>query len=249
MNVVVATSRGGWIKQKLPPGTTVSINPGSSLKTLTEIAKVQTPPPNRLPHRPFIYFIAGVPDLTEKIKSQSRNYHYCEIIFVEELETASNRFIKQLEITQTEILKHGATPIFSTITKFNLATYNLNLKLKNKTSVHHHIDFYHDMQYRLDLAIDIINTSIIRLNHRIHVATPLLHTSIIETRGKKSHRYKFYRWDFLHDGLHPSDTLLNKWAKSLIYCFNNNSSSSSSDSSELSSPDRPWRRGKRQRLN
>ena len=72
MDYVIASSRGFELKSILPKGTTVDVNPGGSLKLLTARALTLLPSTHRLPATPHVYFIAGIPDLTEKLTSPKK---------------------------------------------------------------------------------------------------------------------------------------------------------------------------------
>ena len=90
MNVihVVSSSRGGPLKIRLPPGTTVNTTHRGKLKGLTNTAErpLPPPPPPRLPNKAHVYSVCGVPDITEKIDSTNRRrYRYREIMYVSDL--------------------------------------------------------------------------------------------------------------------------------------------------------------------
>ena len=147
MNVIVSSSRGGPLKRIFHPGTTVNSTPGGKLKGLTNTAVRLLPPPHRLPNKTHVYFVCGVPDITEKIDfTNRRHFHYREIIYVSDPATTIKKLKTQFETTQSEILQHGAIPIFATILKFNLSIYNLYLRKTNRTSVLYHTDHYKEMQ-------------------------------------------------------------------------------------------------------
>ena len=244
MDFVVASSRGGGLKPHLPRGTTVDVNPGAELHKLKDRAVKLISPPNR-PYKPHVYFIGGVPDISELVKSESRSFRYREVIYVEKCEDTIERVKKNIMICQSSVVRNGAVPIFCTIPKYNLALYNNSLLQNQKTTCLLHSEHYQDMQERMDSTIDSVNDFIIRTNARNNVHTPCLHTSIKRRRGRAGHGYYVYLWHLLKDGLHAGDYLLTEWAKALKAAIRKNRSDDSDE--ENRSPKRSWRSEKRQR--
>ena len=242
MNVIVSSSRGGPLKRRLPPGTTVNSTPGGKLKGLTNTAVRLLPPPHRLPNKTHVYFVCGVPDITEKIDSTNRrHYNYREIIYVSDPARTIEKLKTQFETTQSEILQHGVIPIFATIPKFNLSIYNLYLRKTNRTSVLYHTDHYKEMQNITNTIINELNGHLSKLNKKVKMSTPFLHDTITEYRGHKQECYLIYRWDLLRNGLHASDVLADKWASVLQNCFRLNRQNDDSDDVNRSLK-RSWRR-------
>ena len=247
MNIVVSSSRRGGLKDLLPRGTLVDVNPGGKFKLLKHKAASLLPPPYRLHHKPHVYVLGGVPDITEKVKSKSpSSYHYTEIIFAHESETVIEKVKTEIKSCQSHILKKGAVPVFCTISKFNLNIYNNSLLEDRKTSILLHSEFYDDMQTRIDIGVDAINDYIIKLNSAINMKTPCLHTSLKKRRGSSGHGYYVYDWGLYKDGLHANDRIRSDWAKSLKVAFCKNREFDDSDE-ENRSPKRSWRGEKRQR--
>ena len=145
---------------------------------------------------------------------------------------------------QSKIMAHGALPIFATIPKFHLETYNNTMLKHCKTSIHLHRDFYPEMQERLNITIDKINEFICQINRRQRVSIPFLHTTIMKRRGRKKTSYYIYHWHLLDDGLHPSDQLKEQWANSISAAIRKNRTKDDSDS-DPHSPKRSWLREKR----
>lgn len=245
MNVVVSSSRGRPLKGRLPKDAILNVNPGAKFKALATVAKSIIPPPHRYKNKTHIYFIGGVPDISEKINSMDRyNYKYTESVFFEESDEAVSRLKSQIERTHREIIRMGAIPIFATIPKFRFDHYNSHCLRNNKTSCLLHSNSYGNMQRRANTVIDQINGHISSLNKRVGMSTPFLHDTITEVRGRGKKRYTIYKWELLYDGLHATDDLATKWASVLKNCFAINRKNDESDQ-EMNSPKRSWRRERR----
>ena len=243
MDVVVASSRGRNIKKHLPLGTICDFKSGGKLKTLTPIAKAITPTYNQ-PRRPHVYFLCGVPDISELVKSPNQNeYFYREAIYVEKPEATFERVTKLLDKSQRDILKHGALPVFATIPQFNIEIYNnymLTDERPQTNHLHHTTQDYNVMQKNLMEAIDRINGYISHINKKVGASTPFLHDTVKQYRGRKGKRYYAYMWGRYRDGLHPGDDLLKKWAEVLSNTFRINREKDVPD--EESSPKRAWKK-------
>lgn len=183
MNIIVASSRGYGLKDHLPSGTSVDVNPGAKLKFLTSRVPCLVPHPHKLKSPPSVYIIAGIPDLTEKLTSKNPRYRYTECIFVEEPEVAANRVKQEIVISKQSMCDYGVRPIFCTIPKMNIRIYNNSLLKKRKTLSLLHSDHYTDMQIRLNKTIDLLNSFIIQCNIDSRVCTPCLNTTV-KTRAR-----------------------------------------------------------------
>ena len=248
MNIIVSSSRGGGLKEYLPSGTIVDVNPGGKLKVLKHKAVSLLPPPHRLNRKPHVYILGGVPDITELAKSSSPDFWYRESIFVHDSAPTIDKVKAEIMSCQAHIIKQGAVPIFCTIAKFNLNIYNNSLLKDGKTSILYHSDHYDDMQIRIDEVIDSVNDFIIKINRDIHMKTPCVHTCIKERRGSSGHGYYTYNWGLFKDGLHARPRLYQNWAKSLKVAFRKNRENEDSEE-ENRSPKRSWRREKRHKPN
>ena len=183
---VAASSRGAHLEKYLPKGTTVSVTSGGKLDTLKEKAKKLLPPSHGHTKRHHIYFLGGIPDITELLEDKDQNYR--EAVFSEEPSVTSERVISKMKECQRFFLELGALPIFCTIPKTWQAKYNLSCLLNGKTSTLRLVDKYQSMQENLDSAMDIINNQIYELNNKVKVSTPFLHQTIREKRGKKGQK-------------------------------------------------------------
>ena len=244
MDVVVGSSRAFDIVPHMSPGTTVEALPGGKLKNLVPLAKTITPPTYKLSRRPHIYFLCGVPDLSELIKSPEHHpYHYKEVIYVEEPSDTINRYKIALDYAQREIVRHGALPVFATIPQFSLEIYNKHMHTCKppKTQHSHHTADYTTMQHNLQEAIDAINGYISSINKKVGASTPFLHDTVRQCRGRKGRRYYVYKWDRYRDGLHAGDYLAKQWASVLENTFRLNRERDE-DQEEPVSPKRSWKK-------
>ena len=138
MNVLVAASRGGGIKERLPKGTidTADVTPGAKLSTLKDKMPSILSSSGRLSPQTHVYIMAGVPDITIKLKTHRPRY--AEVIYREELDETVSRVEREINSIATCVKHLGAIPVFCTITKCNIQKYNHSLLTKNKTSALHY---------------------------------------------------------------------------------------------------------------
>ena len=108
-------------------------------------------------------------------------------------------------------MQHHASARFRLITFQNGTTHAFPPK-KNPT----HLEFtdqYEYMQASLQSIIDDINTYIIQTNVNNDMHTPQLHQQVKHAKGKGKFVFKY---NLLQDGVHPHDTIKQKWAHSLL---------------------------------
>ena len=115
----MCTSRGKGLEDalySLPENPIINphfiVRPGTPILDLTREAEniiTHSSTPNSLIH---VYFIAGLIDITEKIK----DHIYEEVIFNESPESAPPRVMSLIYQSSKSILKTGATPCYATIT-------------------------------------------------------------------------------------------------------------------------------------
>jgi hypothetical protein len=250
MDIIIATSRGAGVERHLREmghDTRVFVNPGGKLSKMALLAKDLLPPPHRhtLPTR--IYYIAGIPDITEKYTSRSQSYKYTECIYTE-LTTKTIQRVTQ-DITQAE--QHtkslGAIPIFCTIANMNIEKYNTSLINKHKTTQLNHSDHYPEMQRRLNLTIDAVNAHIALTNKNNNMSTPFLHCALKKRRGNTRNKHYIYAWDKLYDGVHGDDSTKHTWARTLHVAMNKNiqALTQADTDSDTASPKRSWKGEKR----
>ena len=251
MDVVVASSRGFELEEGLkkefkdifPPGTLIKAITGGKLKHLTPLAKELTPSYTHS-KRPHIYFVCGVPDISEIVRSPNKtHYFYKEVIYVEEPEKTIERVKELLDTTQRDIIKHGALPVFSTIPQFNIEIYNnhmLTCKKPKTKHLHHTKTDYDTMQKNLMQSIDQINGYISHINKKVGASTPFLHDTVKESRARKGSKYYAYKWKRYRDGLHAGEYLTKTWAQVLSNTMRINRAKEDSD--DEGSPKRAWKK-------
>ena len=217
MDLVMCTSRGKGLEDalySLPENPIINphfiVRPGTPILDLTREAEniiTHSSTPNSLIH---VYFIAGLIDITEKIK----DHIYEEVIFNESSESAPPRVMSLIYQSSKSILNTGATPCYATITPMHLNTWNEHRLNIHRTSYLLHHNHYDSMQTNLNKAVTEINSLITELNIRNHIQTPRLAQHTLYKPGQRRPTYKF-RHHLLADGIHASDTLKNIWAKTL----------------------------------
>ena len=212
MNYLIAASRGGGIKEMIPKKYLdhAEVKPGATIAKLAETAVSLLPPPRRNISSPHVYIMAGIPDLTIKVKSDDPCYCYTESIFIDEPITAIARVKNEIDLCGQSIRQAGGIPIFCTITNGNIAKYNHTFLTDGRTSTHHH----NDMHSRLTESIDEINYYIDTTNQRAGMSTPMCHRAIQQRRGRRG-SYYIYQWEGLHDGIHGTPGTRKTWAESI----------------------------------
>ena len=199
MDVVLASSRGFDLEELLPAGTRLEPVNGGKLKQLTARAKSMLPLGCKYASRPHVYFVCGIPDISELAKSPNQQlYFYREAIYVESPSETFETVKKLLDNAQRCIIERGALPIFSTIPQYNIEIYNNHMltdKRPKTAHLHHTQADYKIMQQNLSEAIDTLNGYISTINKKVGASTPFLHDTIKESRSRKGRRYYAYRWE------------------------------------------------------
>ena len=143
-------------------------------------------------------------------------------------------------------MEHGALPIFCTIPGMSFEIYNKYTLSQGSTTYLKYTEQYTTMQEKLNKTLEIINSKIHKINKKINVATPFIHETIRERRGRKNRRYYTYSWDKFIDGLHaPSDPtkpmlLLTEWMNIILNAIKINEGRHE-NTEEEGSPKRSWR--------
>ena len=263
MNFIVATSRGkGLLALNGHPNTVLRFHSGASIADLTDVAKdlIEDHPQDPLGDRHFVYFVAGLPDVTllqkRKFNMHHRSYLYQEVVFKEEPSEAFHRVKELYEHADAQIKISNAIPVFSTIAPSSLHTWNSLRLYQQKTTHLLHFKHYSKMQDNLITTILQLNTFIRKLNQQNGVATPQLAKEIIYRRGNSTR----VRYGKLDDGVHPSPKIQEAWTNTLKSvldlnrgkmdlvtatlphnppCYNSADNTSSSD--EDQEPKRSWK--------
>ena len=229
MNIIASTSRGRAVKpffiteyHHISPYHFISL-PGGKFDSLTTMAvnfiHESTPTPKPV----HVYFLAGLPDLTHKIRNSNEKYE--EVIFEEKPEIATHRMISTIIKTHETILAKGARAIFCPIIPINISKWNITRHSQKKTCFLKHQEKYPIMQKDLHQTITSINQFIVTINKENHLATPFIDRNLITSIPAKSpnlqSKYKFSYIQF-RDGCHPSEKIAHSWASALISSIDKN---------------------------
>ena len=258
MNILVASSRGVGMKERIGkgvPGASLSsshVMPGGTLNQITDKAIEAIPDTIHTSALPHIYIIAGVPDITHKLKGRQSGRYYTESVYTGDPDNTIQNIKSRIDTCAAAIIRKGAKPIFSTISPINLDKYNNNLLQSGKTCTLKHTYEYPNMQKHIDHIIAQINTHIRLTNRQTGVSTPFTHTAVLKRHGKGRKGYYKPDWGALYDGIHGTDDTKDKWAHTLTTCIQINRGikskkrKQSSSDDEVRSPKRAWKheRGK-----
>ena len=224
MDLIMTTSRGRdlYKEMRLLPGHDAinpifSVHPGSSFTFLTETAIEiinHSPYPNRNIH---VYFVAGLIDLSEKITDINYREYICNDSFTDSF----THMRTLLDDTQEKITNTGATPCFATITPMHIDTSNHHLLHTHKTSYLLHFNHYDSMQENHIEATVLTNGYITLLNSHLNMHTPRLAQDILYKPSSRRPTHRF-RHHVLPDGIHPDNTIKQKWAKTLLETISTN---------------------------
>ena len=209
---IYSTSRGKEIKESLNKLINLKVSshvsPGGSMESIANQAQRDI---TNIDGSGLCIFVAGLPDLTEREKDYEENYE--EVVYTRETPKETSYRLDSIYANASSIVKEeGWTPIFCTIIPMSLTDWNNTRLAQNKTHYLLHHNHYEDMQYHLNLAVELSNKSIVAINRSNHVHTPYLHNTIIKVDHQK-HTYKFNR---LVDGVHPNKAVLEQMSK-IIY--------------------------------
>ena len=82
MNILMASSRGGGIDKLMKRETPLKghIYPGGTLAFMTTRLSKALPPPHTSQTTPHVYILAGIPDITTRLKERS-THMYTESVY------------------------------------------------------------------------------------------------------------------------------------------------------------------------
>jgi hypothetical protein len=205
MNYIVSTSRGRKLQTSLTNATTgMCVLPGAKLTTLLATAKTVIRTSNTKGNKPgHMYFLAGVPDLTTKL----RGPNYQEVIFMGSPPDTVPGYEEQLTKASQDIKVLGWKPVFCPIIPMALKDWNAPCRTSYLIHYHH----YEDMQALLEKTIIAINHIIQAINKSNRVHTPNIQSNII----KMDHGRTKFMYNRLLDGCHPNDAAADKWVQIL----------------------------------
>ena len=167
---------------------------------------------HRDPESCMVYFIGGLPSVTQKDEdSDWAGMRYEEVVFVEQEDAAVSRVCNLLDKMDQDVRNKGATPCFSTIIPMSIRVWNETRLAQGRTSMLLHSNHYDDMQHFLINTIRRVNAHIVNINVRNQVATPHLYDTVV-TFENSSPRIHYNR---LTDGVHLKQEIANKCARKL----------------------------------
>ena len=202
----------GW-DPKLSLDVECFVRSGASITALAEKAYEDT----YYIEKGFCYFLAGLPDINERIID--KNEYYEEVIYTRESpQETAYRMDNILADISCNIKENNWTPVFSTVLPMSLSQWNYTRLSQHKTSYLLHHQQYQDMQPILNQAIEEVNRSITAINKSNRVHTPYIHNAITKVDHKK-HKYYFNR---LPDGVHPDEDTTAKMINILITAIQEN---------------------------
>ena len=228
-DAIFASSRGKYmlkfIKDKHPSPYSVVCKsfPGASLNSLITKAEFyvqhHTDPTNT-----HLYFLAGLCDLTTKLKAPilpvpsrfRQGAPYEEVIFTSDGKVQGLK--KTIDHAVKRLLPLGCKPVFSTVAPCSILDWNLLRFEQGKTSYLQHREYYDVMQEELNAAVVDINRYIFHVNRTWDMATPDIAAAM--SHCKKGHRR--FHLNRLLDGVHPDDLLKKAWAAKIQNSINQN---------------------------
>ena len=163
----------------------------------------------------YIYYIAGLPDLTTKLKW--RNFggrrQYEEIVFgPEEPNDVADRVRGTMLTSAETIHRAGGIPVFATIATCSLEAWN-RIRLEQQKTTHlNHFKEYDTMQLHLHQAAIYANRHIHEINNSNLVRTPRLGETVLKSR-KGKYRCRYGRLG--EDGVHLDSKTTEAWVKIL----------------------------------
>lgn len=254
MNILVAASRGGGLQERVKDFTLYSeVIPGGKIAMLTSKALSMLPSPHQTVGTTHVYIMGGIPDITQKLKTQHPRNHptYTECIYTDPIPSTISKIKHEIDKCAKKILDKGAKPCFCTITSCDIAKYNRNLLQRRKTHTLHYTQQYTSMQTNLETALEDINKYILETNRKHNMSTPFCHTVIRKRKGKSPKHYYKHQYDLLWDGVHGNQETRDKWGRAIEGAIRNNRGKRNhSDSEEENkSPKRSWRGEKGRAVN
>ena len=256
MNFLLATSRGGGIETLMDRDTHITnlTYPGATLDRLNNIAKHNITYSTH-GNPTHIYILAGIPNITHKIKHHYPRT-YTECIYTGNKEQTVLMIKDKFSTIAKTINDKGGKPIFCTITNTNIAHYNNSLLASRKTHTLKYSHRYDTMQADITYIIDELNYYLRQVNKENKVSTPFCHGAIRTKKGKTGKHYYTDNWEGLRDGVHATLDTRKKWAKNISHAIRLNRNlpkptqtttqkrkqSTSDSEEECKSPKRAWKK-------
>ncbi|CAC5368453.1 unnamed protein product [Mytilus coruscus] len=152
--------------------------------------------------------MAGIPGICTRVKSHGYEESYFNYLNTTKLEDIKNIFRNvrdRLESIQCKV-------VFVPITTMNIRNWNAHRFDIGKTSKLLYFPEYEIMQAHLNHLIKQINKFITMTNELKNLVTPFLHTYVHKSSGLKTR----YINSKLVDGVHPTESLSEKWKIQLL---------------------------------
>ena len=224
MDVVLCSSRSRDIERELrarhpqPHRLYVKSQPGATLGFLAQQAKTILEKADN-PDQFHVYLMAGICDLTEKVRDLAwvRDYRgrmthakYEEVIFTESWKHAPTNFMNNLNQLIDELIELQAKPCVLTIPTISLQVWNDTRLQQHKTCHLLHHQQYPDMQENLNKSIWEINRLLIEKNIANKMFTPKIASSIMVNQGPDKPPHIHY--SRFVDGVHQKQRITKSWA-------------------------------------
>lgn len=149
--------------------------------------------------------MAGIPDLCNKVRQGSYDETYYDLDNTNKIDEIQKALLK----TKQALESLNCKVVFITVTTISIQKWNNIRRLQGKTNQLKYYHLYEAMQTALNEIIQKVNRFIVDLNEKSHLHTPLVHKFV---HKKNSYNTKLrYLYHKLVDGVHPNDTLANKW--------------------------------------
>lgn len=227
MNVFVCTSRGKalepYLSRHMNSPYLIHTLPGASLQSISIrtqqiIRKLEN---DNIKNASF-YIIAGLPDITKRLKIFKSNYE--EVIFDGDSDNISDKIMRDIHRLADIIQANNHKFIMCPIIPSNIEKWNSCRLSQRKTSHLNYSSSYPDMQAKLHSTILQVNKEIISFNTGNSVITPFIATGIIVSYKRKPSLPTSHKFSYKHlpDGVHLDSTIANQIAIKLVQCTQKN---------------------------
>lgn len=252
MNIFVCTSRGAalqpFLAKKIKSPFKIYNYPGATLRTITFktkqiLANLDSASPCTF------YIIAGLPDITKRIKNYYLGYE--EVIFEGEPYKVSQKILRDIHHLADIIHLNNHKVVICPIVPSNIEKWNLCRLRQHHTHFLSYRNSYPDMQMKIHSTTLLINNEIVNFNAENSVTTPFIATLVIVTykRNPSAIACNKFQYKHLPDGVHFNPTIANRIVNKIVKSIKSNSeyivpSPKRKSEEELdgpSSPKRSWR--------
>jgi hypothetical protein len=168
MNVIIGSSRSSKLDRVFKENHSVEVwsRPGGTYNSMKDLVDQHSiyhhGGPAESDFQTHFYIVAGVCDVTNKVKNDAENY--AEIIFSDSPESKIEKAKDSAKRLQNYILSFNYIPIFCTIVPAHIETQNLHNFQTGKTSSLKHSPAYNHMQDQAMQVFRSLNKFIPELN-------------------------------------------------------------------------------------